>query len=80
MACVAPKNNSVVIKMNKPSPGFFKRHSVAGVINGSEAHTAAALNICVDVDEWIELMNVCMKSTMDTKVLRSFTIYSQSLL
>lgn len=60
MACVAPKNNSVVIKMNKPSPGFFKRHGLAGVINGNEDHTAGnfkgVLNICFEwVDECIGL-------------------------
>lgn len=35
MACVAPKINSVVIKMNKPSTGFLKRHSLAGAVNGN---------------------------------------------
>lgn len=61
MACVAPKNNSVVIKMNKPSLGFFKRYSGAGVINGNEEHTAAdfktVLNICFDVGGCMDRMN-----------------------
>lgn len=53
MACVAPKNNSVVIKMNKPSPGFFKRHGLVGVINGNEGPTAGnteCVYLCV---EWV---------------------------
>lgn len=77
MACVAPKNNSVVIKMNKPSTGFFKRHSLAGLINGSEEHAAAGFKtVCVDVDEWVDRM----KSMTDTKVFRLSKIAPQGLL
>lgn len=33
VACVAPNNNSVVMKLNKTSLGFFKRHPLAGVFH-----------------------------------------------
>lgn len=54
-----PKNNSVVIKMNKPSPGFFKRHGLVGVINGNEGPTAGNTEcaICV-LNGWMHVIGL----------------------
>lgn len=75
VACVAPKINSVVIKTNKPSTGFFKRHGLAGGVNGNAVLT---IRRCAWTDKWNAWMDValCVYETYDSHKSASTSAWS----